>query len=390
MSAFDLFTLSFATAVVVITAGIVFLLDTVVRRGSASGRYWAASFLAGILVTFCYVAWAVDRDLWIAVATGNAAFVTQMGLMWLGCRVYNGRLGAVPRAAVALAALVTFGAAIVQRDVGDWAGAAAMFVGIGAFAALGAVETRRDALRAVFAAWGLTFALGAAAAYYAARTVVFLTGGPQSHLFAEWFSTGTTSIVTITLTIVAVVSTSVLRVASVTSPQIPGARPGPGERLLPSEVFLPLLDDVATRGERGTAPLTLIAVRVEGVSEIGAAFGQGAAERIEARWRDSLHRAAPFHAAVGAIDDATVGIALPAPTADEVASVANTVRQRLIDDLIALDGSVLPAIGVGFALAREHGYAATTLVDAARQAAMDSAGSSGMPVTAAPPDVTRP
>ncbi|MFL0410391.1 hypothetical protein ACH0AH_04350 [Microbacterium paludicola] len=382
MSALDLFTAQFLTALVVITSGAVFLLETVVRRESGSGRYWAAAFVAGILVAFCYMAWAIDRGLWIAVALGNAAFVSQMGLMWLGCRVYNGHLGTIHQASAAAAALVAFGSALLEREAGDWAGAPALFLGIAIFAALGAFETLRGALREVFASWGLTFVLGAAALYYLARTAVFLTAGPDSVLFTEWFGTNMTSLVTVALTVVAVVSTSVLRVASVSSPAVPGSVTDARRRsvLLSRDVFMAAATDMAGRGERAGAPLTLLAIRIDGLDEIASAFGPDTAELIEVSWHSAVHRHLPIHAPAGSLDDSTVAIVLDAPSAEQAAAAGNELRQGLIDDLAALKDAVVPAIGVGYALAEDHGYDPDILAQAAREAARRSASASGMPV----------
>lgn len=389
MIALDLFTTTFLTAAVVIASAVVFLFETVVRRESASGRYWAAAFVAGVLVTFCYLAWAIDRGLWIAVAIGNAGFVAQMGLMWLGCRVYNGRLGRVPFAAVAGGAVLAFAAAALQRDVGDWAGAPVMLAGIALFAAAGAFETLRGALRTVFAAWGLTFALGTAALYYVARTVVFLLTGPESVLFEEWFGTGMTSLVTIGLTIVAVVSTSVLRVVSTSSSAMTGSdsadRAPARSSLLPPEIFTAVIDDITGRSERAGVPMAIVAIRISGLDEIAAAFGPDAAELVESHWKDAVHRHLPIHCPAGALDPTTVAIVVHHPSSEECAASGNHVRQGLIDDLAALEDTVLPAIGVGFAQSADHGYDAEALTRRATAAAQRSAESSGMPVVRAEP-----
>lgn len=378
----DLFTTSFATAVVIVVSSTVFLLETVVRRESASGRYWAAAYVAGILVTFCYVAWTIDRGLWIAVAIGNAGFVAQMGLMWLGCRVFNGRLGTVHRIAAAAAAVLTLVASIAQREVGDWAGAPVMFAGIGLFALLGALETLRGALREVFAAWGLTFVLAAAAAYYLARTLVFLTAGPESALFNEWFGTNMSSIVTIALTIVAVVSTSVLRVVSTASPPVPGGAEADrrGTALISPDTFRAVVEDIARRSERAGAPMAIVAIRIAGLTEIAKAFGQGAAELVEANWQDAVHRHLPPHVVGGSLDESTVALLLCASDAADAAATGDELRQGLIDGIVGLRDAVLPAIGVGYALAADHGYDADALTSAAADAARLSAADSAMPV----------
>ncbi|WP_203136605.1 hypothetical protein [Microbacterium sp. JZ31] len=382
MISLDLFTTSFVTAVVIVASATVFLLETVVRRESGSGRYWAAAYVAGILVIFSYAAWTVDRGLWIAVAIGNAGFVGQLGLMWLGCRVYNGRLGVAHRLAVAAVVLLTLAVSIAQRQIGDWAGAPVMFAGIALFALLGALETLRGALREVFAAWGLTFVLGAAAVYYLGRTLVFLVAGPESELFTEWFGTVMTSLVTIALTIIAVVSTSVLRVVSTASPAVPGgtAAGRDGAALLSSDTFRAVVEDLAGRSERAGSPLAVVAIRIAEVAEIGTAFGHGAAELVESSWQDAVRRHLPLHVVGGSLDESTAALVLLAPDAADAAAHGDELRQGLIDDLAGLEDAVLPAIGVGYALASDHGYDANALLCAAADAARRSAADTAMPV----------
>ncbi|MEL5990875.1 hypothetical protein ACOKGD_14605 [Microbacterium phosphatis] len=370
MNALDPYTLSLATTLVVLTSGVVFLLETVVRRGSAPGRFWAASFLAGILTALCYTAWTLRPEVWLAVAVGNAAFVAQMGLMWLGCRICSRPLSRGARFAVVAGALAAFGAAALEHEVGTWAGAGMMLAGIGVFAALGAVETRRGLLRDEFAAWGLTFVLGAAALYYAARTVAFLVAGPGSAPFADWFGTAMTSLVTIALTIVGAVTTSVLRASfDDRSSRRSGLAAAEDAVLLPAETLLAALDDVTTRAERTQEPIALIALRVAGVDELGAAFGQAAAERIDETWRAAVHRNAPPTTLVGELDGSTAGVLMRAASRSDAARPAEALRQCLLDDLVALPDGVLPDIGVGIALSRDVGYDARALRDAACDAA---------------------
>ena len=86
-----------------------------------------------------------------------------------------------------------------------------MFIPLLGFAGVAAVECLRGALGESRTAWVLSAVLGVQALYYVSRTTAFITSGPESALFQSAFGTVNTSILTTTLTIVAVVVTSVLR-----------------------------------------------------------------------------------------------------------------------------------------------------------------------------------
>ena len=87
----DLSSVLVMTALVVNVSGILFIVETLLRRDEGAGRVWALAFLAGMLTTLAYIVWAQSPDAWWAVAVGNAAFVAGTGCMWLGCRRFNGR-----------------------------------------------------------------------------------------------------------------------------------------------------------------------------------------------------------------------------------------------------------------------------------------------------------
>src|SRR3546814_7604335 len=91
MTAIDLFTLTLATALVIVVSGVFYLVETLLRKEGAAGRLWAIAFLSGILSVLCYLVWSVDASAFLAIAVGNGGFVATAGFLWLGCRAYNGR-----------------------------------------------------------------------------------------------------------------------------------------------------------------------------------------------------------------------------------------------------------------------------------------------------------
>ena len=63
------------TALVVNVSGILFIVETLLRRDVGAGRIWALGFLAAMLTTLAYTVWAQSVGGWWAIAVGNAAFV---------------------------------------------------------------------------------------------------------------------------------------------------------------------------------------------------------------------------------------------------------------------------------------------------------------------------
>ena len=87
----DLYSVLVMTAVVVNVSGVLFIVETLLRRDEGAGRIWALAFLAAMLTTLAYVIWVQSPEAWWAIAVGNAAVRRGTGCMWLGCRRFNGR-----------------------------------------------------------------------------------------------------------------------------------------------------------------------------------------------------------------------------------------------------------------------------------------------------------
>lgn len=92
--------------------GAMFLGQALLHRNSRAARIWALAFLASILTTVCYFAWALAPEAWIGNALGNAAFAIGIGCLWLGAARYNGSLMRLRVGTVVLAALVAFVASV--------------------------------------------------------------------------------------------------------------------------------------------------------------------------------------------------------------------------------------------------------------------------------------
>uniref|UniRef100_UPI000FDB5A82 hypothetical protein n=1 Tax=Microbacterium sp. CPCC 204701 TaxID=2493084 RepID=UPI000FDB5A82 len=368
----DLASVLVITALVVNVSGVLFILETLLRRDEGAGRIWSLGFLAAMLTTLSYVVWARLDDAWWAVAVGNAAFVAGTGCMWLGCRRFNGRSMAWPSLLVGAGVGAAAVSVAVEGEAGgDWAGALWMFAALMVFASLGAAECLRGALRASRTAWVLGIVLGLQSLYYAARTTAFLISGPESTLFQAAFGTISTSFLTVTLTIVAVVVTSVLRAAR--APMrgyLRQSSSDPAEDgIATRDEFADLLASLCARAATRSELVAVTGVRIDDLDQISSAFGTDVAAAIAEAWRAGVRRHAPANAVVGQDGSSGLVVGIAVFSADEARRQAGAIYRGLFDDLGKVGGGVIPVIGVGVALSDAVGHHGGELVRVAREAA---------------------
>lgn len=372
----DLASVLVVTALVVNVSGVLFIVETLLRRDEGAGRIWSVAFLAAMLTTLAYTVWAQSGGAWWAVAVGNAAFVAGTGCMWLGCRRFNARRMDWPTIVVAVAVLATGISVAAEGDAGgDWAGALWMFVPLIVFAAAGAVECLRGAMRDSRTAWVLGAVLGFQSLYYVSRTTAFVTSGPDSALFETAFGTLTTSYLTVTLTIVAVVVTSVLRASRAPmrgyARRIDDAPDDDG--VLGSESFARALDGLCRRAARRSETIAVTAVRVDDLDQISTAFGSEVAGSVAETWRAGVRRHAPTNAIVAEDGPTGIAVALAVSSPQEARRQAAVIYRGLFDDLGRVGGGVIPVVGVGVALSDSVGYDPKGLLRVAHGAASRAA-----------------
>lgn len=368
----DLVSVLVMTALVVNVSGILFILETMLRRDEGAGRVWSLGFLSAMLTTLAYTIWAQLDEAWWAIAVGNAAFVAGTGCMWLGCRRFNRRRMGWSSAVVAVAVLgAAISVTVEGPGGGDWAGALWMFVPLIGFAGAGAAECLRGALRESRTAWVLGAVLGFQSLFYVARTTVFLTSGPDSALFQEGFGTIATSYLTVTLTIVAVVVTSVLRASR--APMRGYARQAASrpeeEGIVDHATFARTLDALCRRARWRSEAIAVTAVRIDDLDQISTAFGSEVAGAVAEAWRAGVRRHAPANATVG--EDGLTGllVGLAVPSEPDARREAAAIYRGVFDDLGLVGGGVIPVIGVGVALSDVAGHEPSDLMRIAREAA---------------------
>lgn len=382
----DLYTVSLLTTLVVAVSSIIFLVGMLIRKDEGAGRTWGLAFLLGLLTVISYLVWATTPNAWWAIAVGNAAYVSNLGCMWLGCRAFNRRPMLVSIGIVALAALAAFGAVAIEgAEGGDWTGAPVFFTGIAVFSAMGAAESLRGEMGENRIAWGLSATLALVAAFFAVRTVVFVVAGVESETFVLYFDTVPASVLTITLAIIAVVVTSVLLSGRtrLTASVDPSKLSLSDDDVLPEVSFAHVLLDMTGRARRRSELVGVVSLRIDDLPAIATAFGGEAAASVGAAFRTVVRRFAPTTSFVGQDGPTGLMVGIQPESATDARRLATRIRRGLFDELSGVVGVVIPVVGVGIALSETTGYEPATLMRAARDAAKEAARSTETTVVVA-------
>lgn len=372
----DLFTVSVMTALVAAVASVTFILDTFIRRDTGPGRIWAAAFFCGLTTTFAYLAWSAGISSAASIAVGNALFVCVPGFVWLGCRRFNDRSMWVASVAVALLATSTFVLAVVEAEALDsWAGWTMMAASLVVLFAAGAVESLRPPMVRIRTAWALSTVLAVASIYYLARLVLFVTIGPDSELFSQWFGTISANFVTVVLTMVAAIVTSVLRSHRTTLLRYEWLTSNgvAADGVMLSRTFEGAAAEVVERASWRDEGVAVLVLRIEGLAEIRAAFGVDAADEILGACRLAVRRYAPASALVGEDDDDQLAVCALASTAVDARRLGATIYRGCVESLSDARSGLFPFVGVGVAVAEDIGYDLVALRDAARVLAQRAA-----------------
>jgi GGDEF domain-containing protein len=372
----DQFTVSVVTALVVCVGGVLFLVETLLRRQERAGQLWAVGYLGAILTTLLYLLWAWQPDTWWAVAAGNGAFVVGTGSMWLGCRQFNARSVRWSGLAVAASVVVVAAAAALEGpDGGDWAGALWMFAALAVFAGLACAECFRGELGETGTAVALGLVFGVQSLFYVLRIIVVLTAGVESALFEAALGTLSASALTIILTITSVVCTCILRAvrSGVRGASASGADERGGTALQSADAFGRSLTAVCDKAESRGDLVALTVVRIEELDYIGAAFGLELRDDALAAWRRAAAAAAPTLSQVGELEVGEVAVLSIVDSPSEARREAMALYRAVFEAVSAVTGGVLPAIGVGIALTDGAGYDPAQLRTQARSAAVRAA-----------------
>jgi GGDEF domain-containing protein len=366
----DLMTVSVMTSFVVVVAGVMFMLETLLREDDSVSKIWSLGFLSGILSSVAYMVWALDPAIWWSVAIGNATLVSCGGFMWLGCRRFNERSMRGAVSIVVVFSVVAAAAALIEREAnGGWAGATMMFAGIVVLAGAAAGESLRGALGRLRITVVLAVVFGLESAYYLSRIVVFMTAGPENELFVTWWGTIPTSFVTIVLTIVAVVLASVLRAERVA---LRGRdelrRYGMVDGVLDAESFGELLTDGLRRVSVDSMLFSLISVRIRDLKEIASAFGPNEARRIRNAARRAIRAGTPVQAWIGVDGDDGFIVAVVVGEKADARSTADALCRSIRAALKNAGTGASSGASIGLTFSDDPSVDATELIRRAREA----------------------
>ncbi len=371
------FSVSLITAVVVLVCGVLFLFDTLVRRPELSGRLWAVGFLSAVLTTAFYLAWAADPETAWAIVGGNTAFVFGNGAMWLGCRAYNRRTLTWPGVVVVAVAALTATATSVELSLGgdDWSGAWVMFGALLAFAAAASIECCRHDLGSSLTALPLSLVFAFQAVFYLARIAVSAVFGFGAE-FDSWVGSPQASILTVVLSITALVTASVLRAGRASLRGATGggasAAGAVGVVLAPAS-FQRALALVLQAARRRRELVAVSVVELDGLEFIATAFGLDVRDEVVRTWRATMIENAPTLAVIGEAGAERLAMVNVVESPSEARRQAMALYRSLFESLGAVEGGVLPAIGIGVALTDVAGYEADALTDAAVSASVRAA-----------------
>lgn len=373
----DLLSVSVMTAVVATVAGALFVAETLIRRDRGAGRLWAVAYLSGMATTFCYMAWAAGIGGVFTIAMGNALFVCVPGFMWLGCRRFSERARtALPALIVGALSVVTFAAAVIDVPVqGSWGGWAQMSVCLVVLFGAGAFECARRPMNRVRSAWALAAVLAVAGLYYAVRVTFFLTLGPTNPFFDSWFGPISANMMTVILTMVAVIVTTVLRSTKTEVQRYEWLSDSgvAADGILLARPYRRAVDDICERAGWRHELVAVIVVQLTGLDEMESAFGHVTVDQITERWRSAVRRFSPAASSVGEDSGGGLSVCGVARTAADARRQAAAIYRGCVDELSGLDRGLLPQVGVGVALTETLGYDAEHLLASARLAAGDAA-----------------
>jgi GGDEF domain-containing protein len=370
VSILDSTTLFVVGGLVVLLAGISFLLETLLRRNDAVGRLWSVFYLGAMFSVFAFVVVSVDASRWWAGAIANGAYVTALGFIWSGARRANGRraLLVVPLAsgvAVAVASLLP------GAEAGFWAGAVEMFLGVAIMCLLSAFEFTRGEFTRLLASRVLTFLLGGMGLFYLGRTVAFLSVGPDDPVFADFFGTQVSTLVEIGLAVIGTIMLASVqgdRFAQISEDDVEiGARVRI-DGIMNSRLFRELAETWLLRAVRERTTLVLLLIDVADLEAINTAFGRAAGDAAIRTTGRVVLTHAPTASLVGHLSPRRFAMLLELPANDSVDAIADRIGEAVLGATIDDRDRFRASTFRGIATTRTSGAGYSALLAAAADA----------------------
>lgn len=378
----DTWTISLASALVVVLTAALFIGSTIAHKDTEVGRIWAAGYLAGIIATASFLTWmSSPTELWWASAVGNTGLVVSNALFWVGCRRHNGL--PVRYWVLVPGCLAPLVAGLLPGPGSDeWAGAHVYFACIIVFAVLAAVETRRGRLGRAIGSQPMTLVFCAEALFFAGRLVFFSLGGEESAIFATFFNSAATALVSMVLVIVLSNSMAVIRselsVQGGVADRLTRARGvHDGDGVLTAPAFKRVLRDWLDRAEFHDEQLALFHFDLDDLDEINAALGRSHGNDVLAGYTAVVRRFGPPHSDIGVAGTGRLVLATPMASGDDALEAAATVQAGLLQESLVQLAGLRPRVSIGIALTDYTGFDVDRLSAAAMRACSAASNAGG-------------
>lgn len=326
-------TLFVTGGLIIVICGVVFLLETLLRRNDPVGRLWSAFFVGAMFATFAYLVGCISPDTWWATGVGSGAYVASLGFIWAGARRANSRrpLIVVP----VLAGIGVAAAALVPGPAGGyWAGSMEMFLGVVTLGGLSTYEASRGMIGRLPSARLLAIVLAVVALFYASRAVAFAVVGPDHELFRGLFGTSATSILVISLVVVGTVTLTTIQAERFRRRADLEADTGMRvlvDGVVSREQFRGLAESWLLRSIRERTTLVLLIIEIADLDAINLAFGRAAGDAaIRTAGRLALTHA-PTATLIGHLSGRRFGLLMELPDRDSVEAIAARIGEAVLN-----------------------------------------------------------
>ncbi len=354
---------------VVAVVSIGYLVTSLRARDNGGARLWAlSSALALAAVVFAYVCEVGDPTAWEyawALALCHVAAAGGVGVLLLGCRAFNGR-GVEGPTFLVIGIVVMIGVVTFLDAVNGTPGAGDLwlFLSVGGLSAGIAYHAVTRRLRTYAASWFLLIGCVIGGGYALAVSVSIVVGAPV------WYSSVSSAMAVAVVVVLWAVAAFVLRVQLIAGD---AARRREDTGVLSQSAFRHALRAVLHRSMERLDLIAVIAVSIDDVSAVTAAFGRASAERSTSALRRGVRRFAAPTALVGAsYQDTTVFVATLSSTSADARRQAGLLYRGIVRDFVEARDIAMPGVGIGVALSQTLGYDADLLMAGAVSAAAEA------------------
>lgn len=387
----DLPSVLLVSGLVIVLCGLIFVLNTAMRRNDASGRVWSLGFLSGMLSAICYSMWAVTPGYWWINAIANGTYLLSIAAIWSGSRLFNGRLRSlvwIGFAASGAELVLT----LLEGPSGIWAGSASLFAGLAVFAGLTGYETLRLRMRRNLNARVLGIGMWFFALFTLARLVLFVAEGPDSATFSTYFGTSVATIVTVVLVVLGTVAVSVMQAERSGARALGDVTVGVYSTVgvLSASSFMQQWADQVERAAFNRDRLAMVAMDVDNLPQMNTAFGRNFGDTAIRSVAQMIRHHTPTTALLGHPGAGRFVIVMVTSAASDAERLAIRLQTALVDEPIDPERSLRATASFGVVDTDTFGYSLPVLRKALDEATEKARAQGGNRIQLGTTDVTHP